>query len=110
MLSEFDVGLFSLNSDHTTHNIPGKLLGYMVQEKPILGSININNDLEEILEQSGAGLITINGDDAAFHKNAMKLMRDSELRNTMGSNSKKLLKELFSVQRAASTILKSDSI
>ena len=105
MLSEFDVGLFSLNRDHTTHNIPGKLLGYMVQEKPILGSINRNNDLESILGQSGAGFITINGDDDAFLKNALKLMRDSELRKTMGGNSKKLLEDLFSVQRAADTIL-----
>ena len=105
MLSEFDVGLFSLNRDHTTHNIPGKLLGYMVQEKPILGSINLNNDLESILGQSGAGFITINGDDDAFLKNALKLLRDSELRKTMGCNSKKLLRDLFSVKRAADTIL-----
>ena len=53
MLSEFDVGLFSLNYKHTTHNIPGKLLDYMVQGKPILGSINPNNDLENILGKSG---------------------------------------------------------
>ena len=106
MLSEFDVGLFSLNRDHTTHNIPGKLLGYMVQKKPILGSINPNNDLESILEQSGAGFITINGDDEAFLNNALKLLSDSKLRKLMGCNSKKLLKDLFSVQRAADTILK----
>ena len=105
MLSEFDVGLFSLNRDHTTHNIPGKLLGYMVQEKPILGSINPNNDLESIIGQSGAGFITINGDDEAFLNNALKLMRDSKLRKTMGCNSKQLLKNLFSVQQAANTIL-----
>lgn len=38
MLAEFDIGLFSLHKDHVTHNFPGKLLGYMVQQKPILGS------------------------------------------------------------------------
>jgi len=105
MLSEFDVGLFSLNHDHTTHNIPGKLLGYMVQEKPILGSINPHNDLETILGQSGAGFISINGDDEAFLNNALKLLRDTELRKAMGYNSKQLLKNLFSVQQAANTIL-----
>jgi len=106
MLSEFDVGLFSLNHDHTTHNIPGKLLGYMVQGKPILGSINPNNDLESILGESGAGLITINGDDDGFLKNALKLMHDAKMRATMGRNSKGLLKDLFSVKQAVDTILR----
>ena len=107
MLSEFDVGLFSLNRNHTTHNIPGKLLGYMVQEKPILGSINSDNDLHNILGQSGAGLVTTNGDDKSFHDNALKLLHDSVLRKTMGHNSKRLLKSLFSVHQAANTILHS---
>lgn len=106
ILTEFDVGLFSLNYNHTTHNIPGKLLGYMVHGKPILGSINPNNDLESILGESGAGLITINGDDEGFLKNALKLMNDSKMRATMGSNSKKLLKNMFSVKQAVDTIFK----
>ena len=105
MLSVFDVGLFSLNRNHTTHNIPGKLLGYMAREKPILGSINRDNDLQSILEESEAGLITTNGNDEAFLNNALKLMHDSDLRETMGYNSKSLLKSLFSVERAADTIL-----
>ena len=55
MLAEFDVGLFTLHKDHTTHNFPGKLLGYMVQRLPILGSINKGNDLKEIVENANAG-------------------------------------------------------
>jgi len=109
ILSEFDVGLFSLNYNHTTHNIPGKLLGYMVQEKPILGSINPNNDLQDILGKAGAGLITINGDDKAFLNNALILMHDSDLRKTMGQNAKRLLKNTFSVQEAANIILSNKS-
>lgn len=105
MLSEFDVGLFSLNRNHTTHNIPGKLLGYMVHEKPILGSINANNDLESIIGHAGAGFITVNGDDKAFLDNALKLLKDPELRKEMGLNSKKLQQKYFSVKRAADTIL-----
>ena len=105
MLSEFDVGLFSLNRDHTTHNIPGKLLGYMVHEKPILGSINADNDIQNIIGDAEAGFITVNGDDEAFHKNALKLMHDSGLRKKMGQNAKQLLKNVFSVQEAANRIL-----
>ena len=52
----------------------------MVQGKPILGSINPNNDLENILGKL-AGLITINGDDNGFLKNALKLLRDDKMSN-----------------------------
>ena len=107
MLSEFDIGLFTLNKDHTTHNIPGKLLGYMVQEMPILGSINKDNDIEQIIGDNNAGLISITGDNETFLKNALLLLHNNELRYEMGKNAKKLLQNTFSVKEASSTILKS---
>ena len=105
MLKEFDVGLFSLHHDHTTDNCPGKLLAYMVQEKPILGSVNPHNDLRGMLEKAKAGLVSVNGDDAALLNNALKLLRDSNLRVSLGSNAKKLLSDIFSVEAAANRIL-----
>ncbi|WP_160317817.1 glycosyltransferase, partial [Erwinia billingiae] len=47
LLKEIDVGLFTLNKHHKSHNFPGKILGYMVNNVPILGSVNQGNDLEE---------------------------------------------------------------
>ena len=105
MLAEFDIGLFSLHRDHTTHNFPGKLLGYMVQEKPILGSVNPDNDLQDVIENAEAGLITINGDDDGLLNNALKLLHDAALRKTLGANAKHLLSDVFSVQAAANSIL-----
>jgi glycosyltransferase involved in cell wall biosynthesis len=105
MLAEFDIGLFSLNREHTTHNFPGKILGYMVQEKPILGSINPENDLQDIIEEAKAGLVTINGDDVGLLSNAMKLLHNADLREKLGGNAKQLLLNVFSVQAAASMIL-----
>ena len=105
MLAEFDIGLFSLHHDHTTHNFSGKLLGYMVQEKPILGSVNPDNDLKDVLEKTEAGFITINGDDEGLLNNALKLLHDSTLRKSIGTNAKHLLSEVFSVQAAANSIL-----
>jgi glycosyltransferase involved in cell wall biosynthesis len=110
MLAEFDVGLFSLHHDHSTHNFPGKLLGYMVQEKPILGSINPDNDLKDIVEEYKAGLITVNGDDAGLFRNALTLLHDINLRKTMGINAKQLLADVFSVQAAAHQILSTTSV
>ncbi len=104
MLSEFDIGLFTLNKDHVTHNFPGKLLGYMVQSMPILGSINPGNDLKNIVDEYEAGYISVNGEDNIFLDNAVKLLDESE-RIRVGSNANKLLYSKFSVRFATRQIL-----
>ncbi|WP_020159418.1 glycosyltransferase family 4 protein [Methylobacter marinus] len=104
MLAEFDVGLFTLHPGHSTHNFPGKLLGYMVQHMPILGSINPNNDLKPAIEEAGAGLITVNGDDEGLLNNALTLLHDETLRIQMGKNANRLLNEQFSVASAVDRI------
>jgi len=107
MLREFDVGLISLAANLTTQNVPGKLLGYMYYGMPVLASINPGNDLQEILESHDAALVSINGQDAEFRDNALRLADDTELRERMGGNSRGLLEERFSVSRAASQVLSS---
>lgn len=106
ILAEFDVGLFSLHRDHVTHNFPGKLLGYMVQQKPILGSINPGNDLQQVVEQAGAGLVSVNGDDATLLANASRLLHDDVFRVEMGARAGQLLLDTFSVEAAAKKILR----
>ncbi len=105
ILAEMDIGLFTLAKHHKTHNFPGKLLGYMTQGIPILGSINPDNDLKDTVENYNAGLISINGDDELFYSNAMTLLHNSTLRRSMGKNAKKMLDDLFSVESAADIIL-----
>ena len=106
MLEEFDVGLFTLNKEHITHNFPGKLLGYMNCSMPILGSVNPQNDLKDLLEKYNAGYISINGDDDMFFNNAIKLLDIGE-REKIGSNGYNLLKKIFSVQAIGNQILDS---
>ena len=106
LLAECDVGLFTLNKNLTTHNFPGKLLGYMVQSIPILGSINPNNDLKEVIEEANAGLVTINGEDEKFYQNALKML-NKRYREYYGANAKRLLDEKFSIKSAAKKILQS---
>ncbi len=106
MLAEFDVGLFCLHRDHTTHNFPGKLLEYMNQSKPILGCVNLGNDLKLIVEGACAGYITFTGDDKSLFDNAVRLLNDSELRCNLGKNGNQLLNSVFSVKKASDQILK----
>lgn len=105
MLSEFDVGLISLDRGLRTQNFPGKMLGYMYHSMPILASINLGNDLKTILEDKQAGLVCINGEDEKFAANARRLLVDRPLRRQVGLNARALLENTFSVSRAARQIL-----
>ncbi|MBY8159731.1 glycosyltransferase family 4 protein [Vibrio fluvialis] len=105
ILSEVDIGLFSLSKVHTAHNFPGKLLGYMVQSLPILGSVNSGNDLKDIVNEYEAGFIIENGNDADLLSKAVLLYEDKSIRIEMGSNSYKLLRSQFSVHSIAKKII-----
>ena len=106
MLAEVDVGLFSLSAKHTAHNFPGKLLGYMVQSLPILGSVNSGNDLQALVNSSRAGFISENGDDDQLLKNAIALYENPNLRKQLGNGAYELLKNEFSVTAIAANIVK----
>lgn len=105
MLSEFDVGLISLDRRLRTQNFPGKMLGYMYHSLPILASINPSNDLKEVLEENKAGLVCINGEDDVLASYARRLLTDKDLRCQLGRNARSLLENTFSVSKAARQIL-----
>lgn len=105
ILRRVDIGLFTLAREHTAHNFPGKLLGYMQNEVPILGSINPGNDLQSVIEGAQAGIVTVNGDDDALCHAALKMLDDPALRRSMGKNALHLRDALFSVEGVAETIL-----
>jgi O26-antigen biosynthesis N-acetyl-L-fucosamine transferase len=105
MLSEFDVGLVTLDRRLSTHNLPGKIFGYMNNALPILASVNPGNYLAALLEESAAGLSCENGDDSCLVAAALRLAADTELRRYMGQKSRDLLEAKFSVQAAAAQIL-----
>ncbi|OED43095.1 glycosyltransferase WbuB [Endozoicomonas sp. (ex Bugula neritina AB1)] len=104
LLQEIDVGLFSLAASHTAHNFPGKLLGYMQEGKPILGSVNVGNDLLETINENKAGFCLVNGEDELLFQAAEKLM-STDLRTDLGLCSKELLKSQFTVEASCSVIL-----
>ena len=105
LLSEIDIGLFSLSLTHTAHNFPGKLMGYMNTSKPILGSVNPGNDLLDVINKSQAGFVFINGQDVILQKAAKDLVNDKELRTRLGKNGRQLLIREFSVEKASAEIL-----
>lgn len=104
ILNEIDVGLFSLHPNHSSHNFPGKLLGYMQALKPILGCVNSGNDLLETVLESKSGFISLAGDEDSLYSNAIQLM-NSKIRDQLGENAFNLLQLKFSTQSACVSIL-----
>ena len=98
LLSEVDVGLFSLAKNHTAHNFPGKILGYMVNSIPILGSVNDGNDLMPLINDANAGMVYVNGDDEHLFQAALTLLNDKSIRNNMGKCALALLRKEFDVE------------
>ena len=105
VLAEVDVGLFSLAKHHTAHNFPGKLLGYMVESIPILGSVNPENDLQAIINDADAGKVFINGEDEALLGIAVELLKNEDMRTKQGESARKLLEDKFSVKSAYTLVL-----
>ncbi|MBW9461103.1 glycosyltransferase family 4 protein [Kluyvera sp. EC_51] len=106
VLKVVDVGLFSLAKHHSVHNFPGKLLGYMASKLPILGSVNEDNDVMQIINNAEAGYSFVNGNDEDLAKAAIRLADSPELRDKLGGNAFSLLQNKFSVESAAESILK----
>ena len=100
-----DIGLLSLSKHHKAHNFPGKMLGYMAHQLPILASVNCGNDIVNIVHQAGAGLVCYNGEDEIFKHNAILLCREKQLRKKSGICSRTLLESTFSVHKAYEKIM-----
>ena len=104
-LSECDVGLVSLDRRLTSHNFPGKLLGYVLCGKPVLASLNPDNDLIEFLHHADAGFACANGEDEKLLAEALLLATQPETRKRMGRNARELGNTVFSAQAIAQQIL-----
>ena len=104
-LAECDVGLLSLDRRLKTHNFTGKLLGYVLCGKPVLGSLNPGNDLIEFLHHADAGFACTNGEDEKLLAAALVLAEKPETRQRMGRNARELGNTVFSVQAIAQQIL-----
>ena len=105
ILTQVDVGVFTLASSHRAHNFPGKILGYLAQGLPVLGAVNSGNDLIGIVNDASAGRVTVNGDHERLVQDAVFIYKDAASRKAMARNSKKLLASQFSVVAAADRIL-----
>jgi glycosyltransferase involved in cell wall biosynthesis len=97
ILRRCHVGLITLDRRLTTHNIPGKLLAYLEAALPVVASSNPGNDLLSILQESGAGLGFVNGEDEQFADGVRALVLDAARCASMSENARALAVSRFSI-------------
>ena len=107
--STFDIGLVSLHEDHKTSNFPGKVFGYFLLSKAVVGIFNNNNDFTDLINNSLSGLITeYSGNEEDFLYNYITMLVDNpDLVKKMGLKGNRLLKDKFSTASIRDQIIKS---
>ena len=101
ILSKADIGLVCLNNKMSTNNYPLKMLGYMQLAKPILASVNKNNEIIKMIMKKKLGLVSLASDIKSFNKNLDILINNEALRKEQGQNGFKVYKDQFTVEVAA---------
>ena len=109
IMSKADIGLVSLNIKMSSNNYPLKMIGYMQLSKPILASVNKNNEIISMIEESNIGFASQANDKVRFNNNLDSIISNSVLRKEQGENALKLFNEQFTVEVAARQISKTFS-
>ena len=105
ILKDADIGLVSLNKKLKSNNFPLKMMGYIQQSKPILASVNPDNEIIEIIEQNDIGKVSISGDKKKFNKNLISMIQNKDRLKQQGANAFELFERRFTVKIAVEKIL-----
>jgi hypothetical protein len=105
-MSKADIGLVSLSNKMSSNNYPLKMIGYMQLAKPILASVNKNNEMIQMIEKNNIGLVSLASDEKSFNKNLDIMITNEAMRKEQGENALKLFNDKFTVKVAALQIYK----
>lgn len=107
LYAQCHAGMVSLDSRHTTHNIPGKFISYLHAGLPVLASVNASNDLVGLILSHRIGRVStdLNGTDLPT---LAAEMIDADLANTeTATRCRALADARFSARAAAHQIVES---
>jgi len=105
-MSKADIGLVSLSKKMSSNNYPLKMIGYMQLAIPILGSVNKNNEMIQMIVKNNIGLVSLASDEKSFNKNLDIMITNEAMRKEQGENAFKLFNDKFTVRVAALQIYK----
>jgi glycosyltransferase involved in cell wall biosynthesis len=106
LLAQCHVGLIALDTRHTTHNIPGKLLTYLHAGLPVLARINRGNDLEGLVRHEQVGFVVAGDDPDRLQADAQRLGDAPDERIAMAARAQSLVHRMFSPQSAVAQVVR----
>lgn len=106
LYAQCHVGLVALDPRHTTHNIPGKFLSYMLAGLPVLASINPGNDLAELIRRKCVGRVCTSDSVDELQQLAEDLLKEIADRESVANRCRALAASIFSPAAVARQIVK----
>lgn len=92
-----------LRNEHTDNTSPNKIFHYMLTKKPILSSDCTY--LKNIINETNAGLVYSDRDSSEFAEKLSRLIKNSELRTTLGENGFKAAIEKYNWKKTSETLV-----
>ena len=102
-IQKSDVCLCTLNEEFKSDNFPGKILRYMLYNKPILTYAPGNNFLKNLMQSNKIGLFA--DDKSELNKHIYKIFNDKLFFQIYGKQSYEVLKKNFSIERSLENLL-----
>lgn len=100
LVSCCDVGIVSLDYRFTIPNYPSRILSYFEFKMPVLCTTDESTDMKELILDNNCGLWCPSFSEKDFINCLVELTRDERLRKTMGTNGRRLLESVFSVEKS----------
>lgn len=102
LVKDCDVGLLSISPLYHTPVVPGKLLGYMAGEIPIIASLNKESDGHDIIKKSGAGISIVGNDIYGFKDAVLFFYNNRKKCIEMGKNGSQYVRRYFRKEHCVS--------
>ena len=105
LYAQCHIGIVILDARHTTHNIPGKWIGYLHAGLPTYALVNPQNDMIELISQNQLGFATSSNQLEDKLEGLIHLQNQVRTDPTISNRCQLLGNRLFSSQGAANQII-----
>ena len=98
LYKQVDIGIISLDVNHKTHNIPGKLLTYIAAQLPVFAVVNQNNDLISYIEKYKIGTVVQKHDILSMTNSLQQCISMTKADKNIGERCKKMMADNFTTE------------
>lgn len=110
LYAQCNAGIVALDPRHKSHNIPGKFLTYMQCGLPVLGNVNVGNDLAQMIRKERVGQVCESNSVDELFQLTEKLLDQVETDAGLSDRCTCLFEREFSVEKAVNQIVTALSV